>query len=64
MDQASNLGCERLMALWHVRDQLIGLLELSDQLDELLLSAQLAHALDCAETRAGSFANAPPAGCD
>lgn len=52
------------MALWHVRDQLIGLLELSDQLDELLLSAQLAHALDFAETRAGSFANAPPSGCD
>jgi hypothetical protein len=48
---------ERSAALTQLRDQLQQLLARSDALDEFLLAARVAHALDCAEARVAELAD-------
>jgi hypothetical protein len=56
MGRVHRHGDEPTVALTHVRDQLRQLLARSDALDEFLLAARIAHALDCAETRLAELA--------
>ncbi|WBH15343.1 hypothetical protein [Sphingomonas radiodurans] len=55
---AINQHDQKLATLRIIRDQLKQIIDLSDLSEELLISARLAHALDCVESRVESVMTA------